>query len=954
MAQARQIIGRKPNGDPIYGPPVTAPISNVNLEGLGGADPAWVASRFDVPRMDLPRLGQITPPADPSRIDVAALQAANAKRDPLVLQTSTSDRPMSGDDLVKTWINTGPLGIVRGMRQIGEAELARGRGETDANAFYRGGTEMLRGAGVSALALMGPAMGAASMTGVGAARLGAALVASPFIAEGASRATEALGGSKEAQDFAREFGYFADPFHLGAVAKAGVLGAAVMGGIKKAKPPGITGLDESAIELITKLFPKLDTHNKNTAFITPKVAERKLRAAGADDSVIAKVQSWFDARKLRPAAPGELPTVAQGEVYTQAGRTTRRAVNPEEVKGQIAGAPLGITNSRQEREARKKYIQAIEEGRSGRFFYDDSAESIFEHASRNELTARQFTRGLSVTSPQTSVPSNTDFAIKGHNQAIAGVPVETGKYPVEMGKSIDGIYQSGDKPLGPKREPFSEQIAEPGGYRGKTGPIRPVNDIWQGEVFGYIKPDGTPMREGFSAAQHAWMDKQMDLAIREAIEKQVGGVINWNTGNAQAAGWAAAKIKAGDIKLEEAAQAYHTFLDRAHMVMSRDNFPVESSQHLAGLSSASREVQDEFAIGIRQVLYDEKWKDLSFKQSRMLQDTGLQGEGVWAEGGKIYMLPGNQVRIAVGQQKRGVTQRAMNDPFIKEALKDGSLVIETQPNTDMRVIRNVSMDKKVFGEKVAPKLDQVIDNASLGLAQSIESQMGLLTGASAVAGTKVNPNTIVKSFNTVDIILPEATMQKGGAFLSDPRIQALIQTGKVVPIPLVDGVRLKNIEMEPDAFASIVASLAKPRKVRGPKKGEDGNAAGELAPPYRMSQEGQDQGFFIMNNWAEDAGTIGQAYIQAIANPDIPNSIAIFNETAPARAKGLGQFYRAFSAKYGYPLSAVLMDMNDHVAEYGFEGVKMVAKKYGVDLSKLGVLMATVAMIQAREWDDES
>ena len=191
--------------------PEPAPISNVNLSGLG----------------------QITPPADPSRIDVAALQAANAKRDPLVLQTSTSDRPMSSDDLVKTWINTGPLGIVRGMRQIGEADLARSRGETDANAYYRGGTEMLRGAGVSALALMGPAMGAASMTGVGAARLGAALVASPFIAEGASRATEALGGSKDAQDFAREFGYFADPTHMGAAVKAGVLGAAVMGGIRK-------------------------------------------------------------------------------------------------------------------------------------------------------------------------------------------------------------------------------------------------------------------------------------------------------------------------------------------------------------------------------------------------------------------------------------------------------------------------------------------------------------------------------------------------------------------------------------------------------------------------------------------------------------------------------------------------------------------------------------------------
>ena len=61
MPQERQIIGYKPDGTPVYGPPVGAPPMNANLAGLFAAQAPVVtpAGQANVGSQSGPALGEV-------------------------------------------------------------------------------------------------------------------------------------------------------------------------------------------------------------------------------------------------------------------------------------------------------------------------------------------------------------------------------------------------------------------------------------------------------------------------------------------------------------------------------------------------------------------------------------------------------------------------------------------------------------------------------------------------------------------------------------------------------------------------------------------------------------------------------------------------------------------------------------------------------------------------------
>jgi hypothetical protein len=74
-----------------------------------------------------------------------------------------------------------------------------------------------------------------------------------------------------------------------------------------------------------------------------------------------------------------------------------------------------------------------------RYWYENGGKSIMG-VSGDPAIADRMIGSIATTSTNTPVPANAAFSIRGHNQIMAGDPVNTGMFPNAMGKKITDIY----------------------------------------------------------------------------------------------------------------------------------------------------------------------------------------------------------------------------------------------------------------------------------------------------------------------------------------------------------------------------------------------------------------------------------------------------------------------------------------------------------------------------------
>lgn len=505
--------------------------------------------------------------------------------------------------------------------------------------------------------------------------------------------------------------------------------------------------------LLEKLFPKYDAYAKPRGFIKPEKIIATLRENDAPAEVIELAESWLKGSK--PVKPAEVVAVLSGEKFDR-GRVLRRVGESEDKK--LPGAPLGVTTTRQETALRDKYTRMVEEGVAGREWYRDAGSSVEAHSGGNTDTAHKFGRTLAVTSASNTVPSNTGMAVKGHNQGIAGMEVKTGRFPATQSPDIEAVYAGSMKDIGPKREPFAQQMAIGGGYADADDKARAVHDIWQGEAFGYVNPDGTPLRRGFQKAEHEWMDKQTERVISDLNARKVGGFDDWDTGTTQAAAWTAAKIRAGQLDPKDAAKSYADYMSQHHIQTSRDHIPGATTGHMKGLSTAPLEVRREYAKRVEAILYDSQGRDNAGVAKQLLTGGSIEGPGIRADDAGMHMHPGRQVKTAVG-------------------------TVDSPQGRD-------------------------IDAASMANVKHNEAEYGLLTGQDAIAGSKLDYGAKAAQRDSVDFPLPEGTLTHDSPLLRSPEVLRELQAQRIAVIPTDGGVRFLNLGMEPKQFNALAESLA--------------------------------------------------------------------------------------------------------------------------------------------------
>lgn len=400
---------------------------------------------------------------------------------------------------------------------------------------------------------------------------------------------------------------------------------------------------------VKALFPRLDSYGKLTGRVTgPSILKRVEATPSLSPEAKTTLTALADQVGARRISAEEVHALAAGEVYTPA-RVLRKVKAPAEGAKQRPGAPLGVTTARQERAAREQYMQRMAEGVEGRDWYRDAGGAIRFYANDDPERAMRLAADIAITSPATAVSGNTGMAVKGYNQATAGVPVEAGRFPTAMGANIGEVHAGGEAGLGLKRDPFAQNLARGGGFLEKDVTARPVNDIWQGEAFGYINPDGTPMRAGFGAAQHRWMDEQTEKILAEANKRGLGGFTDWDVERAQAAAWVAAKVRAGQVKPEDAAKSYADYFGDLAAQGSRETIPGRSTGHLP-------ELHEPGADPYRQILHDLIMGESGFydPQGRDQIAAGYGGlVGQSFEGPGLFQgapAPGRQTQVLTGSQ----------------------------------------------------------------------------------------------------------------------------------------------------------------------------------------------------------------------------------------------------------------------------------------------------------------
>lgn len=199
---------------------------------------------------------------------------------------------------------------------------------------------------------------------------------------------------------------------------------------------------------------------------------------------------------------------------------------------QYIGAPAGTTTQQRLGALLNRVRALAEEGEYGRFWYERSARAILDITGGNKSEADKLAKMIAITSQNTPVGDNMNYAIQAYLQHRSGMPVWTGRFPERISKQIEDAL-AGKKwtKVGEKTDNF---------YRNLMHAIDPVHeqgvtaDIWMMRAFGHYS--GTPSQQQY-----------------RFIEREIGNIaerLGWEPFQVQAAVWTALKsrMENADVK----------------------------------------------------------------------------------------------------------------------------------------------------------------------------------------------------------------------------------------------------------------------------------------------------------------------------------------------------------------------------------------------------------------------
>ena len=211
-----------------------------------------------------------------------------------------------------------------------------------------------------------------------------------------------------------------------------------------------------------------------------------------------------------------------------------KKITSKDFKRNKDGTYVGFNKTINTPQKLNKMIADIEglakEAEKGKMWYENSSKAILKATGGDVKEAEILAQIIAVTSQSTGVKTNTGFALKAYSQWKAGLPIDTGRFPVEQSKKIEDIL-NGIPWEGRKTNSF---------YRNLMVHIDPqvaadlptTQDMWMARAFGLDSDSPT-------TAQYENMEK---------ITKNIAEKLGWKPHQVQAAVWVAMKGRFDPVK----------------------------------------------------------------------------------------------------------------------------------------------------------------------------------------------------------------------------------------------------------------------------------------------------------------------------------------------------------------------------------------------------------------------
>lgn len=676
--------------------------------------------------------------------------------------------------------------------------------------------------------------------------------------------------------------------------------ASRLGAVTETLAPLAPEQKAAVVEEILSAYPVTDAYTKPTHHLSPKMlASRAATLSPEAQQVVQRITENLDPSGR--IAPAEVQSIVQGRPYVPS-RVVRQAHRGVAGAEPLPGAPYDVTTKAHELTRLRNYLSLVREGLDGWDWYDKGGRAIMFAANDNPEFARQIAEVLSVTSSATGVDVNTGFGVKAI-QSRGKDP--SGRYPAAMGKKIRGVLADEEFASGKKHTAFADALSRAGGFMSKHSPERPVNDIWQAEAWGYQNPDGTPLRRGWTDAEHAWMDRMSDRALAAVLrDPKLAALIppeagTWTLPRLQAAAWVGQKRRAEKAAAAADALAGKTnsgaaqigrvgefgaAIQDTYAQQGREFTPARRARHMTELQGDTPEaarLRQEFQdLMIKEGgIYDDKMRDQIMAKMGGMTGPSFEGEGIF----NAVFSPGVQTQAPVGTS-------------------------------------------------VGPQGGRIIAPHSMERLRASDAIYALHNAQAATAGGKVLPAGTGQIRDAANVTLKTGQVNK--AQMIDVLRLVEKHGGKpssVVPIPTPQGIRLYNVpgkdQMPEKAFRKLVRDV---HTAHGKGAWDEDAFIGKWS------------GYFDTNKWNLHGSEFGQGYYPLIEP---------FAEEYDTFAPQLATLRMAAEKEMGSSITRNPTQVYLHktVEGEGWRGLMKLSREYGIPV----VLLASMAGLEFSSEDVE-
>lgn len=465
---------------------------------------------------------------------------------------------------------------------------------------------------------------------------------------------------------------------------------------------------------LEKLFPSLG--RETAAYGGSEIAAAGAREI-APDSMAAEllastvggiggdIGSTAATRRMADDVPPDLPDTESARMLDdieQAANVVRPTITEAigdrkrvGTTGKYVGAPEGVDTPQKLAALTRSMTNLTKEGEFGRFWYERSGRQILDLTGGSKEDAEKIVQAIAITSANTPVAANFDYALQAYYQWKNGQPIKTGMYTTAMSNKLQKMFD-GEDWAGRKTNNFYNNLMreiDPSKVQGVT------TDIWMMRAFGFGKDAPTDAQYSFVenetkriAQNLGWEPQQVQAAIwvalksrmendgvKKAVEEKSikNGWMHYEEQNGKkvrviddqakhAANWLETAMKYSPTEADKTAAGfdYADAAERNLAQISWESIPSRTSGHMPEIFEAPPEVVQDYHTQMSKAFLDDDGNDIIAKHFNVLSPGDFEAPGYFEE----LVSPGTQTQITVPRQY-GVTNRLSE--IRKQAKEEG-------------------------------------------------------------------------------------------------------------------------------------------------------------------------------------------------------------------------------------------------------------------------------------------